>query len=63
MGHKFSIGQVVVFTPDAGDALQTAVRVKITRLLPIEGSQYQYHVQTESDGLERRARESQLHSA
>jgi hypothetical protein len=63
MGHKFSIGQAVVFTPGAGEALQTAVRGKITRLLPMEGSQYQYHVQTEPDGLERRARESQLHSA
>ena len=63
MGHKFSIDQAVVLTPGASEVLQTAVRGKITRLLPLEGSQYQYHVQTEPDGLERRVLESQLHSA
>jgi hypothetical protein len=60
MSHKFAVGQAVVFTPVAGELLETATRGKITRLLPLEGGDYQYHVYVGDDGPERRARESQL---
>jgi hypothetical protein len=62
MSHKFAVGQVVVFTPDAGEVgistLPTTATV--TRLLPMEGAEYQYHIQVEADGLQRRVRENQL---
>jgi hypothetical protein len=60
MSHKFSIGQAVMFTPGPVEVLESTVKGKITRLLPIDGTQYQYYVQAEPDGLERRVREDQL---
>jgi hypothetical protein len=60
MSHKFSLGQTVVFTPGYGEVLDTATKGTITRLLPKEGADYQYHVQVDPHGPERRARESQL---
>jgi hypothetical protein len=58
MSHKFAVGQVVAFTPDA---VQTpTATATIIRLLPKQGAEYQYHVQIETDGLLRRAWESQL---
>ena len=60
MSHKFTLGQAVVFSPGAHDILNIAARSKITRLMPREGAEYQYDIQVESDGLQRRAREYQL---
>lgn len=60
MNHKFAVGQAVVFTPVAGEVLQTATQGTITRLLPLVGADYQYHVRVGDDGPERRALESQL---
>lgn len=60
MSHKFSVGQTVVFTPGQVEVLKTATAGKITRLLPVEGVEHQYHVQVEHGGPDRRARESQL---
>jgi hypothetical protein len=61
MSHKFAVGQAVVFTPGAGEILQTATQGRVTRLLPMEGADYQYHVSVGDEaGPERRARESQL---
>jgi hypothetical protein len=60
MSHKFSVGQTVVFTPSAGEVLGTATKGTITRLLPKDGADYQYHVQVDPHGPERRALESQL---
>jgi hypothetical protein len=59
MSHKFSIGQTVIFTPETSE-IHTPTRGKITRLLPIDGTDYQYHIQAESDGLVRLVRESQI---
>jgi hypothetical protein len=61
MSHKFSLGQAVVFTPISGEVLSTATRGTITRLLPKEGADYQYHIQVDPNGPARRARENQLH--
>ena len=60
MSRKFSLGQSVVFMPGDFEVLKTATRGTITRLLPKEGADYQYHVQVETDGPGRRARENQL---
>jgi hypothetical protein len=60
MSHKFSPGQDVVFFPGAYEVLNTAARCKITRLMPMEGAEYQYDIEVESGGLQRRARENQL---
>jgi hypothetical protein len=60
MSHKFSLGQAVVFTPGACEVLNVATKGTITRLLPKDGTDYQYHVQVDPDGPARRARENQL---
>jgi hypothetical protein len=60
MSHKFSLGQAVVFTPGFGEVLSTATKGTITRLLPKEDADYQYHFQVVPNGLVRRAREDQL---
>jgi hypothetical protein len=62
MSHKFTVGQAVVFTPDAGEVISSlATTATVTRLLPMGGDgEYQYHVKVDADGLLRRARESQL---
>ena len=48
MSHKFSLGQAVVFSPGAHEALNIAAMSKITRLMPREGAEYQYDIQVES---------------
>jgi hypothetical protein len=62
MSHKFAVGQAVVFTPDAGEVgiISHPTMATVTRLLPMQGTEYQYHIQIEADGFQRRVRESQL---
>jgi hypothetical protein len=62
MSHKFTAGQTVMFTPGLGEvaASHFPVMATITRLLPRDGAEYQYHIQVVTDGLLRRAQESQL---
>jgi hypothetical protein len=50
LGHKFSLGQAVTFTPGAGEVLSVATKAIIQRLLPKESADYQYHVQVDPDG-------------
>ena len=53
-----------MFTPDAGEVITgLATLATVTRLLPMEGAQYQYHINVEADGLQRRVRENQLRPA
>jgi hypothetical protein len=58
--HKFSLGETVVFSPGSARALALPARGKITRLLPKEGTEYQYHIQFGPTGEQRMARKSQL---
>jgi len=58
--HKFCLGQDVVFTPGSGFVTRVPTLGKVTRLLPKEGTQYQYHIQFGPDSQQRMARESQL---
>jgi hypothetical protein len=61
MSHKFAVGRVVVFKPDAGEVISgLATGATIMRLLPMQGTENQYHIQLEADGLQRRVRENQL---
>jgi hypothetical protein len=62
MNHKFTVGQTVMFTPGAGEvaASRFPVMATVTRLLPRDGIEYQYHIQIVTDGLLRRAHEGQL---
>jgi hypothetical protein len=59
--HKFSVGQSVRFSPDRNQR-EIAVRGSFTvvRLLPEDGSGFQYRVKSQLDGHERVAREDQL---
>ena len=62
-GHKFAIGQTVVYSPGSSNLSDTAASGKVTRLLPKEGAGYQYHVQFGPNGQQRRVEEAQLRSA
>ena len=59
MPHKFSIGQTVVFMPRPGELTSKSEAV-IERLLPSDGTEFQYHIRTVPDGTERRVGEGQL---
>jgi hypothetical protein len=61
MNHKFAVGQVVVFRPGPGEIISSQpTRATIMRLLPMQDTEYHYHIQLEADGLQRRVRENQL---
>ncbi len=63
MSHKYSLGQAVVFSPGAGEIAGNLTSGKVTRLLPKEGADYQYHIQLGPEGQQRRVQEKQLRSA
>jgi hypothetical protein len=65
MSHRFAVGETVIFTPDAGEVsiVSLPTMATVTRLLPMDGGEYQYHVKVDADGLLRRARENQLRPA
>ncbi len=58
--HKFRVGQRVHLLVRAWDLTPPAGHFHIMRLLPREGAEYQYRIQSVSDGHERVVRESQL---
>jgi len=58
--HKFTIGQVVHFSPDRQQESAARGRFKIVRLLPEAESVLQYRVKSQLDGHERVVREDQL---
>jgi hypothetical protein len=61
MSHKLAVGEAVAFMPDPGEVTNgQAMMATIVRLLPMQGTEYHYHIQVETDGLQRRVRESQL---
>lgn len=61
MGHKFRIGQTVIYTvPFAhGDM----IACEVTKLLPTENDEFQYRIKGANEPHERVAKESQLTSA
>lgn len=62
MGHKYMLGQEVVFSPGLGEFIRKDARGKVTRLLPKEDAGYQYRIQIEDEDQERRVQENQLRS-
>ena len=47
--------------PDPGEDINgLAMKATIMRLLPMQGTEYHYHIQVEADGFQRRVRENQL---
>jgi hypothetical protein len=62
MTHEFTVDQSVMFTPGVGEIATARVPVMatVTRLLPRDGVEHQYHSWVVTDGLLRRAQEGQL---
>lgn len=58
--HRFSVGQMVRFSPDRNQGATTRGQFKIVRLLPESASVLQYRVKSQADGHERVVREDQL---
>jgi hypothetical protein len=58
--HKFRLGQRVHLLARPWDLTPPAGHFRIMRLLPREGAEYQYRIQSVADGHERVVRESQL---
>jgi hypothetical protein len=58
--HKFSIGQIVRFTPDRNTEAGARGAYTIVRKLPEAGGILQYHIKAKVDGQERVVREDQL---
>jgi hypothetical protein len=58
--HKYSIGQTVRFSHNGYLSVASREDFKVTRLLPVEGSECEYRIKCAGEPFERVARESQL---
>ena len=58
--HKFSIGQTVRFSHNGYLSVASREDFKVTRLLPLDGSECEYRIKCAGEPFERVARESQL---
>jgi hypothetical protein len=58
--HKFRIGESVYFTSRPIGHMVANSSYEIVRLLPSDGSDYQYRIKSPNEAFERVARESQL---
>ena len=58
--HKFSIGQTVRFSHNGYLSVASREDFKVTRLLPLDGSEWEYRIKCAGEPFERVARESQL---
>jgi hypothetical protein len=58
--HKFQIGQTVYFTSRPIGHMVANSTYQVVRLLPSDGSDYQYRIKNPNEAFERVARESQL---
>lgn len=58
--HKFQIGQTVYFTSRPIGHMAADSSYEIVKLLPSDGSDYQYRIKSAREAFERVARESQL---
>lgn len=57
--HKFKVGEIVTFTPTENPHARRG-QYKVVRQMPAEGRDFQYRVQSVSNGDERVVRESEL---
>lgn len=58
--HKFKVGEVVDFNQRRLALPTVRGRYEIVRLLPSDGSQFQYRIKACGESFERMAQESQL---
>src|SRR5262245_16476899 len=58
--HKFQIGQNVYFTSRPIGHMARNSTYQVVKLLPSDGSDYQYRIKNPNEAFERVARESQL---
>jgi hypothetical protein len=58
--HKFSIGEVVDYTPGRQSRPLTARGYKVLRLLPPEGSDLLYRIKSVDEAFERVVKEHEL---
>jgi hypothetical protein len=58
--HKFQIGQIVYFTSRPIGHMAADSVYEVVKLLPSDGSDYQYRIKNANEAFERVARESQL---
>jgi hypothetical protein len=58
--HKFDIGETVYFTSRPIGHMTANSTYQVVRLLPSDGSDYQYRIKNPNEAFERVARESQL---
>ncbi|HWL05375.1 MAG TPA: hypothetical protein VNQ99_10645 [Xanthobacteraceae bacterium] len=59
-GHKFAIGQNVIFTARPVGQMAVDRTYEVVRQLPFDGSDRQYRIKATGEPFERVARESQL---
>lgn len=58
--HKYSVGQIVRFTPDRNTDASARGAYTVVRTLPEADGVLQYRVKAKVDGMERVVREDQL---
>ena len=58
--HKFQIGQTVYFTARPIGQMAANGAYQVVKLLPSDGSDYQYRIKSADEAFERVAKESQL---
>lgn len=61
--HKFQVGQTVFFTSGPVSRPGAGGGYEVLRLLPSDGSDYQYRIKSPAEAFERVAKESQLEHA
>jgi hypothetical protein len=61
-GHKYSVGEIVLFTSGAVGRPANG-SYEVVRLLPFEGDDFQYRIKRAGESFERVAKESQLDGA
>ncbi|HEX3862346.1 MAG TPA: hypothetical protein VHY35_11695 [Stellaceae bacterium] len=58
--HKFTVGQVLQFSPGLGGDIKKRGHYKVVRQLPEADNMLQYRIKSEADGHERVVREDQV---
>ena len=61
--HKFQVGQTVYFTSGPVSRPGANGGYQVLKLLPSDGSDYQYRIKSPAEAFERVAKESQLEYA
>ncbi len=61
--HKFEVGQAVLFTSGPVSRPGADGAYRVLRLLPSDGSDFQYRIKNPAEAFERVAKESQLEYA